>query len=110
MEVLKEVKSSSLLPLSSKGEMLGIISLGPRLGDLPYSREDEQLLMSVAGSATLAIENALLVEQMIVEAGIRQELEAENQVRAKEFEEARQLQLSMLPQAIPQLPYLEVAA
>lgn len=109
-EPLSELKSALLLPLSSKGEMLGIISLGPRLGDLPYSREDEQLLMSVAGSATLAIENALLVEQMIVEAGLRQELEAENEVRAKEFEEARQLQLSMLPQAIPQLPHLEVAA
>jgi serine phosphatase RsbU (regulator of sigma subunit) len=77
---------------------------------LPYSREDEQLLMSVAGPATLAIENALLVEQMIVEAGIRQELEAENEIRAKELDEARQLQLSMLPQAIPQLRRLEVAA
>jgi sigma-B regulation protein RsbU (phosphoserine phosphatase) len=110
MESLSGVNSALLLPLSSKGEMLGIISLGPRLGDLPYSREDEQLLMSVAGPATLAIENALLVEQMIIEAGVRQELEAENEVRAKELEEARQLQLSMLPQAIPQLPHMEIAA
>ncbi|HZF37978.1 MAG TPA: PP2C family protein-serine/threonine phosphatase [Blastocatellia bacterium] len=37
-----------LLPLSSNED-----SLGSRLGDLPYSREDEQLLMSVAGPATL---------------------------------------------------------
>jgi sigma-B regulation protein RsbU (phosphoserine phosphatase) len=110
MEVLKEVRSSSLFPLSSKGEMLGIISLGPRLGDLPYSREDEQMLMSVAGPATLAIENAILVEQMIVEAGLRQELEAENAIRAKELEEARQLQLSMLPKSVPQLPHLEIEA
>jgi serine phosphatase RsbU (regulator of sigma subunit) len=110
LESLSEVKSVLLLPLSLKGEMLGIISLGPRLGDLPYSREDEQLLMSVAGPATLAIENAILVEQMIVEAGLRQELEAENEVRAKELEEARQLQLSMLPQTVPQLPGLEIAA
>lgn len=110
METLGEVKSALLLPLSLKGEMLGIVSLGLRLGDLPYSREDEQLLMSVAGPATLAIENALLVEQMIIEAGLRQELEAENEIRAKELEEARQLQLSMLPQTIPQLRRLEVAA
>ena len=110
MELLKEVKSSSLLPLSSKGEMLGIISLGPRLGGLPHSRGDEQMLMSVAGPATLAIENAILVEQMIVEAGLRQELEAENEIRAKELEEARQLQLSMLPKSVPQLPHLEIEA
>ncbi|HEY6403738.1 MAG TPA: SpoIIE family protein phosphatase, partial [Blastocatellia bacterium] len=107
---LIEVKSALLFPLSSKGETLGVVSLGPRLGDLPYSREDEQLLMSVAGPATLAIENARLVERMLVEAGIRQELEAENEIRAKELEEARQLQLSMLPQAIPQLSQLEIAA
>jgi serine phosphatase RsbU (regulator of sigma subunit) len=109
MAALSEVKSSLLIPLSLKGEILGIVSLGPRLGDLPYSREDEQLMISVAGPATLAIENALLVEQMIVEAGLRQELEVENEIRAKELEEARQLQLSMLPQAVPQLPRLEIA-
>ncbi len=110
LEVLREVKSSLLLPLSSKDGVLGIISLGPRLGDLPYSREDERLLMSVAGPATFAIENACLVEQMIVEASLRQELEAENELRAKELEEARQLQLSMLPRQLPQLPHLEIAA
>jgi serine phosphatase RsbU (regulator of sigma subunit) len=66
--------------------------------------------MSVAGPAALAIENARLVERMIAEAGLRQELEAENEIRAKELEEARQLQLSMLPQALPQLPLLEIAA
>jgi serine phosphatase RsbU (regulator of sigma subunit) len=110
LAALIEIKSALLFPLSSKGEALGIVSLAPRLGDLPYSSEDEQLLMSVAGPAALAIENARLVERMIAEAGLRQELEAENEIRAKELEEARQLQLSMLPQALPQLPLLEIAA
>jgi len=110
LELLRGVKSALLLPLSLKGVMFGIVSLGPRLGDLPYSREDERLLMGVAGAATFAIENALLVEQMMVEAGLRQELEAENEIRVKELEEARQLQLSMLPRTVPQLPQLEVAA
>ena len=35
---------------------------------------------------------------------------AENDRRAHELEEARQLQLSMLPRQVPQLPYLEIAA
>jgi serine phosphatase RsbU (regulator of sigma subunit) len=39
----------------------------------------------------------------------RQKQKAENQRRAQELEEARQLQLSMLPQHIPQLPDLELA-
>lgn len=35
---------------------------------------------------------------------------AENDRRAHELEEARQLQLSMLPRQLPQLPHLEIAA
>jgi serine phosphatase RsbU (regulator of sigma subunit) len=38
------------------------------------------------------------------------ELRAENERRAKELEEARQLQLSMLPKKLPQTPNLEIAA
>ncbi|MEJ7578248.1 MAG: SpoIIE family protein phosphatase [Pyrinomonadaceae bacterium] len=37
-------------------------------------------------------------------------LSAENERRAQELEEARQLQLSMLPKTLPQLPNLEIAA
>ena len=37
-------------------------------------------------------------------------LRAENERRAKELEEARQLQLSMLPKKLPQIPNLEIAA
>ena len=37
-------------------------------------------------------------------------VEAENERRAKELEEARQLQLSMLPKKLPQIPNLEIAA
>jgi len=40
----------------------------------------------------------------------RQRKSAEHQRRARELEEAQQLQLSMLPQRIPELPHLELAA
>jgi serine phosphatase RsbU (regulator of sigma subunit) len=107
---LKQLKAELLLPLSGKEQMLGIITLGHRLGDLPFAREDEELLMSVANPVALAIENSRLVEQMIEDARRREELETENEARAKELEGARQLQLSMLPKKIPQLPNLEIAA
>jgi serine phosphatase RsbU (regulator of sigma subunit) len=109
-ETLREAKATLLMPLYSKDGMLGVIQLGSRLGDLPFSREDKQLLMSVSGPTALAIENARLVERMVEEARRRQELEAENDQRAKELEEARQLQLSMLPKNMPQSPHLEIEA
>src|SRR5215475_13328409 len=109
-EALREAKATLLMPLYSKEGMLGVISLGPRLGDLPFSREDKQLLMSVSGPTALAIENAALVERMVEEARRRQVLEAENDQRAKEPEEARQLQRPMLPKNMPRAPHLEIEA
>jgi phosphoserine phosphatase RsbU/P len=109
-QTLLELKSAMLLPLKVKDAMPGVIALGARLGDLPFSGEDKRLLQSVGASASLALENAQLVEGMIEEARRRQEIEAENEQRAKELEEARQLQLSMLPKRMPQLPHVEIAA
>lgn len=109
-EILEKLNTALLLPLAAKDRMLGLISLGPRLGDQPFSREDEQMLMSVVGQTTFAIENTRLIKHMIEDERRRQELEAENEQRAKELEDARQLQLSMLPKKVPQLPGLEIAA
>ncbi|MBO0863020.1 MAG: SpoIIE family protein phosphatase, partial [Chloracidobacterium sp.] len=109
-KTLLEMKSAMLLPLKTNDAMPGVVALGARLGDLPFSGEDKRLLQSVGASASLALENAQLVEGMIEEARRRQEIEAENEQRAKELEEARQLQLSMLPKRMPQLPHVEIAA
>jgi len=46
----------------------------------------------------------------IKEAELRAKVaEAENERKSKELEEARQLQLSMLPKQLPQLPHLDIA-
>jgi sigma-B regulation protein RsbU (phosphoserine phosphatase) len=109
-ETLQRLESALLLPIAGKDGLLGVISLGAHLGDLPFSGEDKKLLLSVSGPTSFALENARLIERMIDDARRRQELEAENEQRAKELEEARQLQLSMLPKSVPQLPHLEIAA
>lgn len=108
MEVLREVKATLLMPLASKDELLGLISLGSRLGDLPFSREDKQLLMSVSGPTTFAIENAQLVEQMVAEARRLQEIEVDHRRKTEELAFARQLQLSMLPTRNVSLDNLEI--
>ncbi len=46
----------------------------------------------------------------IKEANLRAQIaETENERKSKELEEARQLQLSMLPKTLPQLPHLDIA-
>lgn len=102
--------ASLLLPLKGKDTLSGIVALGARRGDLPFSQEDKQLLLSVGAPMSFALENTRLIEQMIEDARHREELEAQNEQRAKELDEARQLQLSMLPKRVPDLPHFEIAA
>jgi hypothetical protein len=109
-EALRKLNPALLMPIMAKDGLLGIISVGDHLGDLPYSADDKRLLLSVGGPTSFALENIRLIERTIEDARRRQELEAENEQRARELEEARQLQLSMLPKIVPQLPHLEIAA
>jgi serine phosphatase RsbU (regulator of sigma subunit) len=60
------------------------------------------------------LEAQLIQVKALSEKAIQQErekaqLEAENARKTKELEEARQLQLSMLPKTVPKLPHLDIA-
>lgn len=55
-------------------------------------------------------EQLLQVKQLSAAALEHEKVKAENERRAAELEEARQLQLSMLPKKLPQLPHLDIAA
>jgi len=76
-----------ILPIVTKGDLLGILSLGPRLGDLPYSREDRRLLEAVAWQLAFAIENARLVRSLVEEERHRRELALASEVQRRLFPE-----------------------
>jgi serine phosphatase RsbU (regulator of sigma subunit) len=58
----------------------------------------------------LQLQNVRELSEKEVEQKLRaQKAEAENERKTKELEEARQLQLSMLPKELPQLTHLEIA-
>jgi phosphoserine phosphatase RsbU/P len=96
--LLRRIRSAMLLPVATKDELLGIVSLGPRLSDLPFSREDKQLLMAVAWQMAFAIENTRLVQQAAEEERLRHELEIATTVQRRLF-----------PERPPDLKSLELA-
>jgi sigma-B regulation protein RsbU (phosphoserine phosphatase) len=97
-EELERCGAALLLPIMAKDQLLGIIWLGPRLGDIPFSREDKQLLMAVAWQMAFAIENAQLVRRKIEEERLRHELEM-----------AAEVQKRLFPQKPPRIPTLELS-
>jgi phosphoserine phosphatase RsbU/P len=92
-----QIRSSLILPVATKDQLVGVVSLGPRLGDLPFSREDRELLRAVAAQLSFAIENAQLVR-----------LKAEEERMRRELEFASEVQRRLFPQHPPQLSQIEL--
>jgi sigma-B regulation protein RsbU (phosphoserine phosphatase) len=93
-----------LVPMLDRGgQVAGLLVLGPRLSEEPYSGEDRRLLATVASQAGTALENIRMAEE------IAARMEAERR-QAREMEIAREVQLRLLPQAPPRLRTLHCAA
>jgi sigma-B regulation protein RsbU (phosphoserine phosphatase) len=93
-----------LVPILGRGSrLLGLLVLGARRSEEPYSGEDKRLLVSVAGQAGTTLENIRLAEE------IARRLEVERRT-ALEMEIAKEVQLRLLPQKPPKLKTLECAA
>jgi sigma-B regulation protein RsbU (phosphoserine phosphatase) len=86
-ETLRQARTALLVPIATKDHLHGIVSLGPRLGDLPFSREDKQLLLAVAWQMAFAIENSQLVIRMAEEERLRLELNMAAEVQRRIFPE-----------------------
>ncbi|HEY6292600.1 MAG TPA: SpoIIE family protein phosphatase [Terriglobia bacterium] len=92
-----------LVPLlGGDGRLTGVIALGSRLSEEPYSREDKRLLASVASQAGLALESIRLGEK------IAEQIEAERRI-AQEMEYAKQVQARLFPQKLPVMRTLQYA-
>jgi sigma-B regulation protein RsbU (phosphoserine phosphatase) len=96
--LLRLLRCALIVPVATKDELLGIISLGPRLGDLPYSREDKQLLLAVAWQLAFAVQNAQLIEEAAEQEKLRHELAIATRVQRRLF-----------PERPPQFEKLELA-
>jgi phosphoserine phosphatase RsbU/P len=91
-----------LLPLASRKELLGFISLGPKRSEEPYSFTDTNLLKTVAAQAGLALENSMLSEEIASEV-------ARREILSREIEIAREVQQRLFPQNLPPVAGLDYA-
>ena len=101
--VLGPLQSGCLVPIMGReGRLVGLLALGPRLSEEPYSGEDKRLLASVASQAGMALENFRLAGD------IAEKLEEERRT-TREMEIAKDVQTRLLPQTAPNLKTLECA-
>ena len=86
--------------LGREDNLIGLLVLGPRLSEEPYSSEDKRLLDSVASHVGIALENIGLAEKMA------ERMETDRRT-AQEMEIARQVQARLFPQKLPEMKTLE---
>jgi phosphoserine phosphatase RsbU/P len=97
-DVLKRIKSTLLLQIKIKDQLIGILSVGQRRARHKYSVKDKEMLMSVAGELAFVIENARLIERMVSEEQLRRELQL-----------AAEVQQGLLPSEPPSSEHLELS-
>jgi serine phosphatase RsbU (regulator of sigma subunit) len=93
----QNLQAEIALPLLSKGQLVGVLVLGPKANGEAYYKEDIELLETLGDQINIALENALLTEEL-----------REQERLKKELEVARRIQLSSLPQRDPDVAGLEV--
>ena len=82
---LRSMKSSMMLQIKMKDQLVGILSVGRKQSSQGFSTKDEQMLMSITGQLALVIENSKLVERMVEEESLRRELALASEVQQSLF-------------------------
>jgi sigma-B regulation protein RsbU (phosphoserine phosphatase) len=82
---LKQINTRLLVQIMMKDELVGVVSLGRKVADKPFSAEDKRMLMSIAGQMAFIIENAKLVQRMVEEERLRRELGVATEVQRRLF-------------------------
>lgn len=82
-----------VVPLVAQGELIGLLNLGPRLSEQPYSTDDRRLLADLARRTAPALRVAQLVREQEEEARQRERVDAELRV-------AQLIQQNFLPRDV----------
>jgi serine phosphatase RsbU (regulator of sigma subunit) len=90
-----------LLPLAGRNRLMGVMVLGPKRSEEPYSPSDLQLLASIGMQAGLGLEVNELAQSLADEAARHQRVQ-------REVEIAREVQQRLFPQ-IPEVAGMDLA-
>ncbi|MBB5318353.1 SpoIIE family protein phosphatase [Tunturibacter empetritectus] len=99
---LNDLSTELLVPLPGRTRLAGVIALGPKSSEEPYTKTDRQLLQTIASQTGLALENAELIQNLTNEVAQRERI-------SREIEIAREVQERLFPQTYPKLPGVDLA-
>ncbi|MBN1480937.1 GAF domain-containing protein [candidate division KSB1 bacterium] len=94
----KDIGSLIAVPMIASDRLLGFLYVGKRY-EFGFEQDDAEMLRAFSDQATIAVENARLVEESIVKERLEQELKI-----------AHEAQMKLLPKQMPKLAGFELEA
>jgi len=93
-DALQSMRAEVLLPFHGREGLMGMMLLGPKRSEEPYSPTDLRLLASLGAQTGLALEVSELANSLAREAAHRERIQ-------REMEIAREVQERLFPQQLP---------
>jgi sigma-B regulation protein RsbU (phosphoserine phosphatase) len=100
--LLRQINAELLLPMPGRARLIGLIALGPKRSEEPYTPTDLRTLQSVAAQTGLTLEVAELVRTLA-------DASAQQERMNREIEIAREVQQRLFPQNIPEISGVSLA-
>ena len=87
------------IPIKQKGSTCGVLCLGPKMTGQPYQPDEVEFLYALGNLAFVSLQNSYLVDQQIEKERLEEEMRL-----------ARTIQERLLPQSLPKVAGLDLAA
>jgi serine phosphatase RsbU (regulator of sigma subunit) len=91
-EAMRLLAVDRIVPLQAEGRVHGFVTIGRKLSDAEYDREDAAFLETAAAQIAIALQHAVFASER------------------EEVEKAREIQTALLPRSIPQPAGMSLAA
>jgi len=102
--VINDLGAEIFIPLNAKGELVGLLTLGPKLSEQTYSNEDKQTLLSLANQTAVAVQNAQLYDTAQQELKQRRETEKRLQLQLKRLSALQNINIAITTNIDLQIP------
>ena len=104
LDYLVDLQAELFIPLTTKNDLVGILVLGKKMSEAPYTQEDISILTTLASQTSLAIQNAKLFSLAQKELTQRRKAEKNLQLQLKRLSALQDINVAITENFDLQIP------
>ncbi|HAF62448.1 MAG TPA: hypothetical protein DCK95_08990 [Anaerolineaceae bacterium] len=104
LDYLIDLKAEIFIPMKTKNDLVGVLVLGEKMSESPYSQEDISNLTTLANQSSIAVQNAHLYSQAQKELAERRKAEHNLQLQLKRLSALQDINIAITENFDLQIP------